>query len=242
MARQGVGDGTMVRRDIAGLIGCALGPIWLSLGCASVPTNHARLIGSVALDVVGTYPQVIAFERGTFTSRGDEGSVILTGPRAVMLFDYQGHDNRFELLLSEAGQSILYRRLEQRPVMVGDGRKIDRPAGVSARRRGDRLEGTFDVLLERDDLRGFGPAFEHYPKQLRLVGSVAAYQSLEPVGPTTQPVAFWEPPVTHLSGAGPSGLGEVGEDWLRTRFASDLPGLPKVRRTLGVPTSLTGGR
>ncbi len=196
----------------------------LTSGCASTSVNQVRLIGSTALDLSGSYPKTVAFERGGFAEAGGAGSAILIGPNAALLFDFRGAPNRFELLLRQGTQSILYRRLEQRPVMTGDGQRVRRPAGVHVAWEGNRLTGSFDVVVGREDLRGFGPAFEHYPKYLRVVGEFSVPRCPEPVGPTTRP-AFWEPPSTVTDDPGPPGLDDIDVHWLMDTFAADMPAL-----------------
>jgi hypothetical protein len=205
-------------RTVVGLL--SAGIVWFC-GCATVPANHIRLIGSTALDLSWGYPRHVAFDRGVFTTERDEGSVVLMGSGAAMLFDYRGPDNRFELLLRRDAQSILYHRLGQRPVMAGGGRLIPRPVGLRIDQENGTLEGSIDVVLGRVDLHGFGPAFEHYPKQMRIMGRFRVLRCSEWTGPTSQPSAFWRP-----SGR-TRRLADVDEDWLMGRFAADLPSLPE---------------
>ena len=203
----------------------AMGWAWvLTSGCASTSVNQARLIGSKALDLSGSHPKVIAFKRGGFTETGGAGSAIIIGPKAALLFDFRGAPNRFELLLRRDTQSILYRRVEQRRVMLGDGKRRQRAAGVHVAWEGNRLTGKFDVVVGREDLRGFGPAFEHYPKYLRVLGEFSVPRCPEPVGPTTRP-AFWEPPSTVTDGPDTPGLEDVDAHWLMDTFAKDMPAL-----------------
>ncbi len=219
----------MVYRRSVDIFLLGWGMAWLA-GCASAPVNRVRLIGSEALDLSGTYPGVVAFERGAFSRIGDAGSVILTGPAGVLLFDYRGHHNRFELLLTRDAQSILYCRVDQRPTMTGDGRRIGSPIGVRIDRETPGLEGRFDVMLGRVDLRGFGPALEHFPKYMRVRGRFAVPRYPEPIGPTTQPAAFWQPPGSVSAGSTPPGLADVDDGWLMRTFAAELPPLAGAAR------------
>lgn len=175
------------------MLPCRMAQIGLSLtslvwlwGCAS-RTNHVRLIGSHALDLPGQYPHTVSLGEGAFIERPDVGAVMLTGADGHLLFYYKGYHNRFELVLEKDSQSITYRRLGQRPVMIGDGVDIPKPIGIAVTREDGRLEGTFDVMLARDDLPVLDPAFEHYPRHLRAVGRFAVPHFVEPFGPTTQP-------------------------------------------------------
>ncbi|MBN1342951.1 MAG: hypothetical protein JXQ73_09745 [Phycisphaerae bacterium] len=154
------------------------------------PTNQARLVGSVSLDLVGDYPKEIVFNGGAYAQRGDRGVVILTGPSGDLLFNYKGPQNRFELLLTNGSESILYRRLGQLPLMIADGQDIPRPVGVDVGSEGDRLEGSFDVMVERADPADYGSRFEHYPVHIRVTGTFSVPPYREPVGPATRPTTF----------------------------------------------------
>ena len=196
-------------------------------GCIALPVNHMRMEGSRALDLVGRYPRAVEFDRGEFVRRDRGGSAIMTGPQAALLFDYGGVGNRFELLIRRGDQTVLYRRIDQRGPLFGAGRRIQQAAGVRIDRQDDRLAGLFDVVLARVDLRGYGPAFEHYPKHVQVRAEFALPHCREPAGPTSRPARFW--PRHAPAGPQTSGLGDVDPRWLLGRFAPDLPALD-VRR------------
>lgn len=194
-------------------------------GCAPSTLNHARLIGSHALDIPGNYPRDVVFDRGTFSADGAIGSAVLVGPRAVLLFDYNGYANRFELMFYKDSQTVLYRRLGERGVMSGDGRLIRTPVGIHVEPEQRGLHGTFDVVVARADLRGFGPAFEHYPKQMRVVGRFAIGPDNASVGPTDSAKAFWRTPDQKTTPITLRGLDDVDDQWLITTFAQTVPRL-----------------
>jgi hypothetical protein len=211
---------------------CSASSLFVAMqGCASLPANHARLIGSRALDLTGAYIRVAAFNRGAFAAEDHRGAAILVGPQAVLLFDYRGCENRFDLLIVKDSQSILYERLAQRPATTADASRISSPVGIHIDREAERLEGRFDVVVGRADRCGFGPAFEHYPRYLRVVGAFLVSREAAPPGPpTSQP--FWYPPSPAASRRVISGLADVDKGWLMRSFANDLPELPKTGRSV----------
>jgi hypothetical protein len=185
-----------------------------------------RLVGYQALDVSGRYPEKLTFDHGAFTESHGRNTAILIGSNSALLFDYKGPGNRFELLITSGDQSILYRRVDERPSPRADADRIRDPGGIRLDRKGDLLEGRFDLVLGRADLYAFGPSFEHYPRHVRITGRFALPRGVESVGPTTGPTttadASFEPP----------GLEQVDLAWLMKSFAGDLPAL----RHLGLLT------
>jgi len=216
----------MVHRCSLGLVVSAAAITGLA-GCIALPVNYMRMDGSRALDLVGRYPKAVEFDRGEFVRWDGGGSAIMTGPRTALLFDYGGVGNRFELLIRQGDQTVLYRRLDQRGPLSGAGRRIRQTAGVRIDRQDDKLGGLFDVMLARVDLRGYGPAFEHYPKHVRVRVKFALPCCREPAGPTSRPTRFW--PCHAPDGPQTSGLGDVDPRWLFGRFAPDLPALNVLR-------------
>ncbi len=157
------------------------------VGCQA-PRNQIRLSALSSLSQVGAYPEAIEFEHGTFASRRERGAALLTADHAGMLFYYKGPRNRFELVLRKDGQSVWYARIGQRPMMLAAGRRIPKPAGVEVLREdGDTLEVAVDVALALQESKGYGSAFEHYPRHLRIEGTftLARYKP-EPPGPSLE--------------------------------------------------------
>ncbi len=211
----------------------------MSGGCASIPVNNARLIGSEALDLTGRYVHVVSFDRGGFAEDATRGTTLMAGPQAVLLFDYKGVDRRFDLLLVRDSQNIVYRRLGARRSARGGAEGQRRPFGVHARRSSQKLEGDFDLMMERVDDDGVPPAFEHYPRYARVVGRFVVATAT-----TSQP--------TSRSSTAPASQASQNEtaDYLRVCMYGHrslqevdrqrLAVLPSAAGTVWVPTLLKG--
>lgn len=208
-----------------------MAPLAVMAGCT--PTgSRIRLIGSQALDPPGRYPNTLEFQRGAWTDEGNRGTAVLVGPQAAVLFDYKGPDNRFELLIRGEGESILYHRVGQRPAMTADGRRIGHPVGIRVHRDNERLDVSFDLLVGRADLREFGPAFEHYPRHIRLIGRSAIARTAWSQEPATRSAT--DPGISgtpQAQGPLPVSLRDVDPAWLFGSFAQTLPLLPGANPT-----------
>jgi len=215
----------MACRWVGILVGAAA--VLGAFGCGSPSVNAIRLLGSQALDPPGRYLQRAVFDRGAFAASDGQGTAILLGPQAVLLFDYKGFGNRFELLIREHDQTILYRRVGQRPALFAEGRRITQPVGIRIDREDERLCGRFDVVLGRDDLHGFGPAFEHYPRHLRISGGFVLPRAFA-VDPVATRAATSGPVRASTSrSAWPESLSDVSPIWLTEHLGKDLPPISK---------------
>lgn len=194
-------------------------------GCATTPMGYANLTGSRSLDISGKYPSRVEFDRGLFAETDGVGSVVLAGPRAVLFLDYGGHGNRFELLIGEESQTVLYRRVGQRTVMSGDGRSIGPPTGMHVSTQRSGLVGEFGVVADRVDLDGFGTKFEHYPKQMRVTGRFVMSRANASSDPAARASAFWRPVDSESAANRPLGMGDVDARWIVETFAPSLPSL-----------------
>jgi hypothetical protein len=135
-------------------------------GCELVPPNNFRLISA---EPAGAHPTLLHFEKGTFLETETGGVAMLAGQNAVVLFDCRGYSNRFDLLIKEGNERILYDRIGgYRPLR--NGRAGTAPVGIRCNPQGKRLRGTVDVFLARSEWRDVGTSFEHYPREMRVVG------------------------------------------------------------------------
>lgn len=138
----------------------------LTGGCALLPPNNLRLIKT---DPVGQSPGLVHFTRGTHVRRSGQEAILLASSSAALLFDVKGRQNRFELMLQEGPQHILYERIGQRRQPLVNAADAA-PPGIHLHREGRELRGHVDVFVCRGDEDPYDPHFEHYPRALRVVG------------------------------------------------------------------------
>ncbi|HSW45479.1 MAG TPA: hypothetical protein VLM89_07905 [Phycisphaerae bacterium] len=139
-----------------------------AVGCATSPANEMRF--SVAGRPMERWP-ISAFTRGACVDRGGEAVVLLTLPRATLLFDTAGTRNRFQLMLQDGPQYTVYDRVGtlDAPVAALEGYK---PEGLGLRRVKGCLHGRVDVFVERGDSDPYDPRFERLPRAFRVSGTV----------------------------------------------------------------------
>ncbi len=216
--------------------------LWATLMIPAVGGCGGAPLAPNSFRLVATQPGVrsvslLHFKLGGYAFAGRNGVVLLKGDKAVVMFDYKGRLNRFDVLLREADDFALYERIGQRPFRTPAADAIVRPVGVCIDRENGHVRGSVDVFVSRSERREVDTAFERFPDVLRVVGFFLVPEEQRAPGGVMRASSFLEPEdLSTTSPQVPAGLYEADFRELFDELGGALQPLPLMDVQMLVPT------